>query len=111
MLRQHSGPVSTFSSHSTQVPDLILANPTAGGGLAREALPRLQKFALEKQWRGGVLRAPEWAGIFREPRGGGAGGVRPAVVRPGGGEMLRAVGLGEVGTYKLDFDVASRSCQ
>jgi len=32
------------------VPDLILANPTAGGGLAREALPRLRAFALVKQW-------------------------------------------------------------
>jgi diacylglycerol kinase (ATP) len=32
------------------VPDLILANPTAGGGLAREALPRLRAFATEKQW-------------------------------------------------------------
>ena len=27
-----------------------MANPTAGGGLAREALPRLRAFALEKHW-------------------------------------------------------------
>ena len=32
------------------MPDLILANPTAGGGLAREALPPLRAFAMEKQW-------------------------------------------------------------
>ena len=29
---------------------MILANPTAGGGLGREALRRLQAFALEKHW-------------------------------------------------------------
>jgi diacylglycerol kinase (ATP) len=42
--------VSTFSSFSSQVPDLILANPTAGGGLGREALPRLKAFAAERHW-------------------------------------------------------------
>jgi diacylglycerol kinase (ATP) len=42
--------VSTLSSFSSQVPDLILANPTAGGGLGGEALPRLRAFALEKHW-------------------------------------------------------------
>lgn len=39
-----------LSSFSSQVPDLILANPTAGGGLGREALPRLKAFASEKHW-------------------------------------------------------------
>jgi len=29
---------------------LILANPTAGGGLGREALSRLQRFAQAKKW-------------------------------------------------------------
>ncbi|HET7105637.1 MAG TPA: diacylglycerol kinase family protein [Candidatus Acidoferrum sp.] len=42
--------MSTFSSFPSQVPDLILANPTAGGGLGREALPRLQRFAQAKKW-------------------------------------------------------------
>ncbi len=66
--------MSTFSSHSTQVPDLILANPTAGGGLAREALPRLQKFAREKQWRAEFRSAgssAEFARIAREEAAGG----------------------------------------
>jgi diacylglycerol kinase (ATP) len=43
--------VSTLSSDSSPIPDLILANPTAGGGLASEALPRLRSFAIEKQWK------------------------------------------------------------
>jgi diacylglycerol kinase (ATP) len=42
--------VPTFPSFSTQVPDLILANPTAGGGLGREVLPHLKTFASEKHW-------------------------------------------------------------
>jgi diacylglycerol kinase (ATP) len=42
--------VSTLFPFSLQVADLILANPTAGGGLGREALSRLQAFASEKHW-------------------------------------------------------------
>jgi len=51
-----------------------LANPTAGGGLARETLPRLQKFALEKQWRAEFRSAEssaEFARIAREEAAGG----------------------------------------
>jgi diacylglycerol kinase (ATP) len=61
--------VSTFPPDSTQIADLILANPTAGGGLAREALPRLQRFALAKQWRAEFRSAgssAEFAQIARE---------------------------------------------
>ena len=61
--------MSIFSSLSTQVPDLILANPTAGGGLAREALPRLRTFAIEKQWRAefrSAGSAAEFTQIARE---------------------------------------------
>ncbi len=39
-----------LSGGSPQIADLILANPTAGGGLAREALPRLQDFAKSRHW-------------------------------------------------------------
>jgi len=35
---------------STQIPDLILANPTAGGGVVRDVLPRMQKFARQRSW-------------------------------------------------------------
>jgi diacylglycerol kinase (ATP) len=42
--------VSNPSVVSTQVPDLVLANPTAGGGLAQAVLPQLRKFAAEKRW-------------------------------------------------------------
>jgi diacylglycerol kinase (ATP) len=61
--------VSTFSSFSSQVPDLILANPTAGGGLGREALARLKAFASEKHWSAEFRSAEsssEFAQIARE---------------------------------------------
>jgi len=48
---------------------LVLANPTAGGGLAREAFARLQKFAREKQWNAEFRCAEssaEFAQIARE---------------------------------------------
>ena len=46
-----------------------MANPTAGGGLGREALPRLRAFALEKQWNVELRSAAssaEFAQIARE---------------------------------------------
>jgi len=61
--------VATLSSFSAQVPDLILANPTAGGGLGLEALPRLKAFASEKHWSADFRSAEspaEFAQIARE---------------------------------------------
>jgi diacylglycerol kinase (ATP) len=43
--------VSSPSGNSQTIPDLILANPTAGGGLAQDALPRLKRFATKSGWR------------------------------------------------------------
>jgi diacylglycerol kinase (ATP) len=66
--------VSTFSSFSSQVPDLILANPTAGGGFGREALPRLKAFASEKHWSAEFLStesAAEFAQIACEEAAAG----------------------------------------
>ena len=51
-----------------------MANPTAGGGLGREALPRLQQFALEKRWRAEFRSAgssAEFAQIAREEAAAG----------------------------------------
>ena len=65
--------MSTPSSFSSQVPDLILANPTAGGGLGRKALPRLKAFASEKHWSVEFRSAEtlaEFAQIAREETAG-----------------------------------------
>jgi diacylglycerol kinase (ATP) len=66
--------VSTDSTFSSQVPDLILANPTAGGGLGRESLPRLKAFASEKHWNAEFRSAEssaEFAQIAREEAAAG----------------------------------------
>jgi diacylglycerol kinase (ATP) len=66
--------VSTHSSFSSQAPDLILANPTAGGGLGSESLPRLKAFASEKQWNAGFRAAEssaEFAQIARQEAAAG----------------------------------------
>ena len=65
--------MSTPSSFSSQVPDLILANPTAGGGLGRKALPRLKAFASKKHWSVEFRSAEtlaEFAQIAREETAG-----------------------------------------
>src|SRR5258705_11904367 len=57
-----------------QAPDLVLANPTAGGGLARETLPQLRAFALERQWNAEFRSADsstEFAQIAREEAAAG----------------------------------------
>jgi len=53
---------------------LILANPTAGGGLGREALPRLQRFAQAKAWNAEFRSAgssEEFAQIARKEAAAG----------------------------------------
>lgn len=89
-LRQHSGAVSTLSSDSTQIPDLILANPTAGGGRGREALPRLQSFALEKQWKA-EFRGAESSGEFAQIASQEAAAGRERIFALGGDGTFQAL--------------------
>jgi diacylglycerol kinase (ATP) len=66
--------VPTLSSFSSLIPDLILANPTAGGGLGGEALPRLRAFAAGKHWSVEFRSAEssaEFAQIAREEAAAG----------------------------------------
>jgi len=82
--------VSTFSSFLSQIPDLILANPTAGGGLGREALPQLRAFASEKHWSVEFRSAEslaEFAQIAREE----AAGRRERIFALGGDGTFQAL--------------------
>ena len=70
--------MSTLSSFTLQVPDLILANPTAGGGLGSEALARLRSFAAEKHWNAEFRSAQssaEFVQIARDEAGTGRGRI------------------------------------
>jgi len=81
--------VPTPSPLSAQVPDLVLANPTAGDGLAQEVLPRLRRFAADKPWNVEFRSAQscaEFAQIAREEAARG---------------RLRIFALGGDGTFQV----------
>jgi len=48
---QPSQPSHQASPTHTSRPDLLLVNPAAGGGLAREIVPDLQRFLAERRWQ------------------------------------------------------------
>jgi diacylglycerol kinase (ATP) len=96
--------VSTFSSFSSQVPDLILANPTAGGGFGREALPRLKGFASEKHWNAEFRTtesAAEFAQIAREEAAAG----RERIFALGGDGTFQALLNAIAGHTKVSIGV------
>ena len=82
--------MSTFSSFSSRIPDLILANPTAGGGLGREALPRLKAFASEKRWSA-VFRSAESAAEFAQIAREEAAAGRERIFALGGDGTFQAL--------------------
>ena len=51
MLRQHTGLVESSSHTDPTAIDLLLVNPSAGGGRASRILPALQEFAKKRGWQ------------------------------------------------------------
>src|SRR5258705_7718121 len=87
-----------------QAPDLVLANPTAGGGLARETLPQLRAFALERQWNVEFHSADsstEFAQIAREEAAGG----RERIFALGGDGTVQALLNAVAGNSKVFLGV------
>src|SRR5258706_10044369 len=87
-----------------QVPDLVLANPTAGGGLARETLPQLRAFALERQWNAEFRSADsstEFAQIAREEAARG----RERIFALGGDGTVQALLNAVAGNAKISICV------
>src|SRR5258706_16361328 len=87
-----------------QVPDLVLANPTAGGGLARETLPQLRAFALERQWNAEFRSADsstEFAQIAREEAAAG----RERIFALGGDGTVQALLNAVAGNSKVSIGV------
>jgi diacylglycerol kinase (ATP) len=96
--------VSTLSSFSSQIPDLILTNPTAGGGRGREALPRLKVFAAEKHWSAEFRSAEssaEYAQIAREEAAAG----RARIFALGGDGTFQALLNAVAGNAKVSIGV------
>jgi len=82
--------VSTFPSLSSQIPDLILANPTAGGGLGREALSRLKAFTSQSQWNA-EFRSPESCAEFAQIAREEAAAGRERIFALGGDGTFQAL--------------------
>jgi diacylglycerol kinase (ATP) len=81
-----------------------LANPTAGGGLARETLPRLRAFALERQWNVEFRTADsstEFAQIAREEAARG----RERIFALGGDGTVQALLNVVAGNSKVSIGV------
>jgi len=81
-----------------------LANPTAGGGLARETLPQLRAFALERQWNAEFRSADsstEFAQIAREEAARG----RERIFALGGDGTVQALLNAVAGNSKVSIGV------
>lgn len=91
--------MSSPSLLSKQIPDLVLANPTAGGGLATEVLARLQKFATEKRWNAEFRGAESSAGLAQIAREEAARGRE------------RIFALGGDGTFQLLLNAVAGNSQ
>jgi len=81
-----------------------LANPTAGGGLARETLPQLRAFALERQWNVEFRSADsstEFAQIAREEAARG----RERIFALGGDGTVQALLNAVAGNSKVSIGV------
>lgn len=82
---------------SSGVPDLILVNPAAGGGLAEQTVPGLRMFAAKEQWKVEIRSAESAAEFTRMAREAAAEG------RP------RIFALGGDGTFQLLLNAAAGS--
>lgn len=69
---------------------MILANPTAGGGLGREALPRLRAFATDKKWSA-EFRSAESSEEFAQIARAEAGAGRERILALGGDGTFQAL--------------------
>lgn len=89
----------TFANDLRDTADLVLANPTAGGGLAGEVLPALRKFAAENGWNAefrSAASAEEFAAAAREEALAG----RRRILALGGDGTFQALlnGVAEIGS-------------
>jgi YegS/Rv2252/BmrU family lipid kinase len=64
-------------------PDLLLVNPAAGGGLAREILPHLQRFAAKQHWSAELLLTESPADFYQKARQAASAG-RKRIIAVGG---------------------------
>jgi diacylglycerol kinase (ATP) len=91
--------VSSPPNHSSDIPDLILANPTAGGGFSGETVPLLQELIAGRHWRAEVRTA----GSVKE-----FAAIASAAATDG---RRRILALGGDGTFQLLLNAVAKTSQ
>ncbi len=74
-----------FAALPLSIPDLVLVNPAAGGGLAQDVLPLLQDFARRRGWRVEFRSTQSAENLAVEARKGAAEGHKRIFVLGGDG--------------------------
>jgi diacylglycerol kinase (ATP) len=85
------------SPQSVISPDLLLLNPVAGGGIAKDAAPRVQQFAAETGWRVDFRLTTSAEDLAAQARAGVAAGYTRILALGGDGtfqQIVNAIGVG-----------------
>jgi diacylglycerol kinase (ATP) len=93
------GPAVELDSPSPlSVPDLVLLNPAAGGGIASDAAPRIQQFAAEIGWRVNLRVTISADDLAAQAHTGLAAGYTRILALGGDGtfqQLANAIGVGQ----------------
>jgi diacylglycerol kinase (ATP) len=95
---QHDELVFSHSPQSLNFPDLVLVNPSAGGGAAKDATPRLEAFAAQNGWRVDLHRTTSAEDLAIKAGAGLARGYRRVFALGGDGtfqQLANAIGVGQ----------------
>jgi diacylglycerol kinase (ATP) len=84
-LRQHGKSVMTFSPAEPPLTDLLLVNPAAGGGRAKDVLPALREFASRRRWQVEICVAQSSAELGTKAQAAAAAGRKRILVLGGDG--------------------------
>jgi diacylglycerol kinase (ATP) len=95
------GPAVELDSAAPQsavLPDLVLLNPVAGGGIANHAAPRIRQFAVEIGWRVNFRVTKGADDLAAQARAGLAAGYTRILALGGDGtfqQLANAIGVGQ----------------
>ncbi len=95
-VRQHSELVLSPTSQSLALPDLVLLNPAAGGGAARDSAFHVKAFAAQSGWRMELRPTSSAEELSMQARAGLAEGYRRILALGGDGtlqQIVNAVGV------------------
>ena len=86
------------AAQSAKSRDLVLLNPVAGGGIAKDAAPRVEQFAAEIGWQADFRRTANAEDLAAQARSGVAAGYTRIFALGGDGtfqQLANAIGVGQ----------------